>query len=116
MEQELILWFWRGLLTLGMGGLVRLLIWQRKMERQLVDQQAKVSGLAGLSEQVKENATAVTKLAAAMEGLPGIKAELSACHNRINDVANTTAALTGEMKQINNTLHLIQEHLMAQNK
>ena len=113
MENELLLWFWRGLLTLGMGGLVRLLIWQRKMERQLVDQQAKVSGLAALSEQVKENALAVTRLTAAMEGLPGIKNEVSACHNRINDVANTTAGLSGQMKEINNTLRLIQEHLIG---
>ena len=116
MEQELILWFWRGLLTLGMGGLVRLLIWQRKIERELAEQKAKIASAAALGAEVKTNSTKVTTLEANMAGVAAIKQEVIGCHRRLDDVANTTATLTGEMKQINNTLHLIQEHLMGKSK
>ena len=116
MEQELILWFWRGLLTLGMGGVVRLLIWQRKIERELAEQKVKIASAAGMGEEVKKTTTEVTTLKANMGSLPEIKDEISACHRRLDDVANTASQLTGEMKQINNTLNVIQKHLMGQNK
>ena len=116
MEQELILWFWRGLLTLGMGGVVRLLIWQRKIERELAEQKVKTASAAALGAEVKTNSTKVTTLEANMAGLSAIKQEMIACHRRLDDVANTAAALKGEMKQINNSLNLIQEHLMGQSK
>lgn len=116
MEQELILWFWRGLLTLGMGGLVRLLIWQRKIERELAEQKAKIASAAALGAEVKAASTKVTTLEANMAGMAALKEEVIACHRRLDEVAETTATLTGEMKQINNTLLLIQEHLMGQSK
>lgn len=120
MEQELVLWFWRGLLTLGMGGVVRLLIWQRKIERELAEQKVKTDSAAGLGAEVKTNSTSVTTLKANMEESARvnneIKTAMNAVHRRLDQVANATAALTGEMKQINKTLHLIQEHLMGQSK
>lgn len=116
MEQELILWFWRGLLTLGMGGVARLLIWQRKIERELAEQKTKLASAAALGKEVKDTSTKVTTLEANMGSVAALKDEVVACHRRLDEVAETTAALTGEMKQINNTLHLIQEHLMGQPK
>lgn len=120
MEQELILWFWRGLLTLGMGGVVRLLIWQRKIERELAEQKVKTANAAGnaaaAAEAVKLLAPEVTTLKANMASVGGLKEEVVAGNRRLDDVANTAAQLTGEMRQINNTLHLIQEHLMGQSK
>ena len=116
MENELILWFWRGLLTLGMGGVVRLLIWQRKIERELAEQKVKVASVGALGAEVKANSTKVTTLEANMAGVGGLKEEVISGNRRLDDVANTAAQLTGEMKQINNTLQLIQKYLMGQNK
>ena len=120
MEQELILWFWRGLLTLGMGGLVRLLIWQRKMERELTEQKVKTANAAAsagtAAEQVKLLSPKVTTLEANISSVGALKEEVIAGNRRMDDVANATSELTGQMKQINGTLHLIQEHLMGQSK
>lgn len=127
MENELILWFWRGLLTLGMGGIVRLLIWQRKIEREILEQKGKTAAAvatseevknayASLSREVKEMLGKIATLVANMNGLPAIKNEVGACHRRLDDVAKTAAQQTGEMKQINNILRLIQEHLMGKTK
>ena len=120
MENELILWFWRGLLTLGMGGVVRLLIWQRKIERELAEQKVKIASTAGVGAEVKANTTKVTTLEANMAEVTRVNKEVKEKvmdgNRRLDDVAKTAAQLTGEMKQINNTLHLIQEYLMGQSK
>lgn len=120
MEQELILWFWRGLLTLGMGGVARLLIWQRKIERELAEQKIKAASAAGLGAEVNASSSRLTTVEANIEEVARVnnevKQELSACHRRLGQVGDATAMLTGEMKQINKTLHLIQEHLMGQPK
>ena len=113
MEQELVLWFWRGLLTLGMGGVIRLLLWQRKIERELTEIKVKMQSSAEISKKVEHIREDVTTLKANIGALGSIKSEISACHLRLDDVAKTTAEQTGELRQMKKALELIQQLLMG---
>ena len=42
-----------------------------------------------------------------------ISEEIGKIHSRINDVANTSYEQAGQMKQINSTLSIIQQHLIG---
>ncbi len=47
--------------------------------------------------------------------IPGHE-DLGAIHNRVDQVGQGVRTLEGEMKQINHTLHLIQQHLLENGK
>ena len=135
MAEDLIVWIWRGLITLGLGGIIRLLLWQRRVDTDLVRLQ-KDTKRAG------ENLTELKTLPLELErhylkkvDVPDLKAlqehgqrlavlqsefekhnvsdEVAVIHRRVDEVAKMAAEQAGQLKQINNTLHLIQQHLLG---
>lgn len=135
MGEDLIIWTWRGLITMGIGGIVRLLLWQRRVDKDLerikteqasvakdheILQElpltlerdyAKKSALPDRTE-IVQNAKKVAVLEATLAKLD-VTTELKAVHQRVDEVAKITAEHSGQLDQINSTLKLIQAHLMG---
>ena len=64
-------------------------------------------------DDVRETARRLAVLETSMDKHARMGEEITDMHVRINDVAKFSAEQSGQLKQINNTLHLIQEHLLG---
>lgn len=64
-------------------------------------------------DDVRETARRLAVLETSVQKNSGLADEISDIHERINDVARSTSEQAGQLKQINTTLHLIQEHLIG---
>ena len=59
-----------------------------------------------------QNRSDIKRLQEKVDGL-NLNTEIVAIHNRINEVAETSSEQAGQLKQINNTLSIIQKHLIG---
>ncbi len=135
MAEELLFWIWRGLITLSLGGIVRLLLWQRRVDKELERIKTKQASVVKDHEILQElplvlerdyakkhdlpdrsdivhNAKKVAVLEAHLAKLD-VTEELKAVHQRVDEVAKSTAEHCGELKMINSNLKLIQSLLMG---
>ncbi len=135
MGEDLIIWTWRGLITMGLGGIVRLLLWQRRVDKDIEVVKTKTHGLEKDHEilqeiplilerdyakkhdlpdrsEIVQNAKKVAVLEASLAKLD-VSVELKAVHQRVDEVAESTSEHSGQLRQINSTLKLIQSHLMG---
>ncbi|MYE14521.1 MAG: hypothetical protein F4X99_23255 [Gammaproteobacteria bacterium] len=86
------------------GGLAWLL-------RSVTDNSRKVDACASDEDMdnVRERVAALEATQKAMD----VRSELGKVHERVDEVARTSANIDGQLNQVNRTLGLIQQHLMG---
>lgn len=64
-----------------------------------------------VDEETEKLGNRITKLETKLEHMPGHE-DLGDIHSRVNEAAQRLTSMEGELKQMNNTMHLMHQHLM----
>ena len=71
--------------------------------------------LEDLGKEIEDVATRSTRIETNLEHMPG-HSDMGDIHNRVNETAQRLTSVEGELKQMNNTLLLINRHLISGDK
>lgn len=71
--------------------------------------------LEDLGKEIEDVATRSTRIETNLSHMPG-HSDMGDIHNRVNETAQRLTSVEGELKQMNNTLLLINSHLISGDK
>ena len=111
--------FWFDVAQFVLTGLIGIYVWNSNRQRATktaidrVESQAK-EDISMLDDRLDEHNDRLVSLERDMKHLPNIK-DIGGVHHRVDQVAQAVKGVEGEMKQINNTMQLINQHLLEKN-
>lgn len=120
--EDFFTWATRGIISVTMMGLGWLLVWQRRVERDItlvkerVDNHTRDIGCITdlpTADQLHDIAQRVTRIEASMK-TEEISSELKIIHQRIDTLAEQTHKQIGQSEQMNKTLGLIHDRMMRE--
>lgn len=74
---------------------------------------ANQKAIEAMNERIDDQEIRLGQLEVQLQTLPGVRADITYVHRRIDEVAKTTANIDGKMQQVNQSLALIQQHLIG---
>ena len=111
---DLLAWLTPALASAAATGMVMLLKWQRATTTHVAILRRDVEALAdgAALEAVQEAHQALAARMARLEADMPAPEAASRIHQRLDDLNSTVSHVEGELKQLNRSIHLIQEHLL----